>query len=269
MKRFAGWAVSAGLMLAASAANAQMLTPYRAVSDFDGPYERPYAAVPPPAYNSPAPPPVYNYGGYAGPALLPPHEVYAVLRDNGFSPLGIPHQRGYVYTIAVLDRNGDDGRLVIDARNGRIIRFVPADGYGSGGYGSGGYGPAPYGESYDAAPMSGYGPESALPPPIVIRGVPRPPAPIPHVASRNVPVPAPKPAVARRSPEPARQQSAAVETKPAPTSAPPTAPAQPGAAPSAQAAASPPPSSATVGEAKPAAPVIRPTQEMPKVQGLE
>src|SRR6185312_9990922 len=119
MKLLLGWAVSAGLVLAASAADAQMLAPYRAVSDFDGPYERPYGAVPP------APPPVYGYGQYGGPALLPPQEIYAVLRDNGFSPLGVPQQRGLVYTIAVLDRDGEDGRLVIDARNGRIIRFVP------------------------------------------------------------------------------------------------------------------------------------------------
>ena len=49
-----------------------------------------------------------------------------LLRESGFSPLGIPHQRGFVYTIAVIDRGGEDGRLVIDARNGRIIRFVPA-----------------------------------------------------------------------------------------------------------------------------------------------
>ena len=37
-----------------------------------------------------------------------------------------PQLRGYVYAIAVVDRRGDDGRLVIDARNGRILRFVPA-----------------------------------------------------------------------------------------------------------------------------------------------
>ena len=49
-----------------------------------------------------------------------------MLRDNGFSPLGIPRLRGFVYTIAVIDRGGEDGRLVIDARNGRIIRFLPA-----------------------------------------------------------------------------------------------------------------------------------------------
>ena len=49
-----------------------------------------------------------------------------MLRDNGFSPLGIPRLRGFVYTIAVIDRGGEDGRLIIDARNGRIIRFMPA-----------------------------------------------------------------------------------------------------------------------------------------------
>ena len=60
------------------------------------------------------------------PALLPAHEVYNIIREAGFSPLGIPRQRGYVYTIAVIDRGGEDGRLVIDARNGQIIRFTPA-----------------------------------------------------------------------------------------------------------------------------------------------
>ena len=53
-------------------------------------------------------------------------EVYAIVRESGFSPLGIPQQRGLVYTISVIDRGGDDGRLVIDARSGRIIRFLPA-----------------------------------------------------------------------------------------------------------------------------------------------
>ncbi len=48
-----------------------------------------------------------------------------MLRDNGFSPLGAPQQRGLFYTIAVLDRGGGEGRLVIDARDGRIVRFVP------------------------------------------------------------------------------------------------------------------------------------------------
>jgi len=266
MKRFAGWAMAATLVLAAFPANAQMLAPYRAVSDFDGPYERPYGAVPP------APPPVYNYGAYGPPAgLLPMPEVYAVLRDNGFSPLGVPHQRGYVYTVAVIDRNGEDGRLVIDGRNGRIIRFVPAYGgpafgptWGPGGGPGWGRGPgSPYDESFNAVPAPGYGPQGALPPPTVIRGVPRPPASVPRVASRAVPVPAPKPVVAAKPPEAAPQQSAAVEPKAATPPAP-AASAPPAA--STQTAQTTAPAPAVA--AKPA-PVIQPTQPMPAAQGLE
>src|ERR1700688_5176980 len=119
MKLFTGWVISAGLVLTAATAHAQGAAPtgtggsYTAVSDVDGPY----AAVPPEA-------PVRGYG--YGPTLLPPREVYTVVRENGFSPLGIPRQRGLIYVISVIDRGGDDGRLVIDARNGRIIRFMPA-----------------------------------------------------------------------------------------------------------------------------------------------
>ena len=49
-----------------------------------------------------------------------------VLRENGFSPLGVPRLRGLFYSVSAIDRRGDDGRLVIDARDGRIVRFVPA-----------------------------------------------------------------------------------------------------------------------------------------------
>jgi hypothetical protein len=245
MMRFKGWAkgsiITAGLVLAAAAANAQGLAPadagrssYRSVSDFDGP--GPYGAMPPPP--PPGPPPVYNYGGY-GPPLMPPQEVYAVLRDNGFSPLGVPHQRGLVYFIAVVDRGGNDGRLVIDARDGRILRFMPSYGYG----------PGPYVGPFGPDRMPGYGPETSLPPPTVIRGGPRPPALVPHVASRTVPLPSPKPAVAGSPP----QQSAAIETRPPTTAA---------------AAPAPAPSTTTVGQAKPQ-PAIQPTQPMPAAQGLE
>ncbi len=235
--KLAGWAVSAGLVLAAASAHAQMLapydaghSPYRQVSDF----EEPYGGMPPAP--PPYPPPPYAGPGYAAPgapygydpSLMPPHEVYAVLRENGFLPLGIPHRRGYVYEISAMDPEGEDGRLVVDGHTGRIIRFMPADWGGR----SENYAPrAPY----------GYGAEAALPPPTVVRGVPRPPAAIPHVASRAVPLPAPKPsAVAARPAEPV-QQSAATAT--------------------------PPVAKGTIGE--PLAPQIRPTQDMPAVQGLE
>jgi len=263
MKLFAAWAMSAslvgGLFFLASAANAQGAAPKGAdqgrlsrASDVDGPY----TGAPPPA-PPPMPPRPYGYGpdygygpqGYGpqydygyGPPLMPLPEIYAVLRENGFSPLSAPYQRGWTYVIAAMDRGGEDGRLVIDARNGRIIRFVPASRWGEA-YGRMGYG-------MDASP---YPPAGAMPPPIVIRGVPRPPASIPRVASRTVPVPSPKPTVTGPT-----QQSATGETKPA-------APAAP------QAATPPQQSNVTVGEVKPAPqpPQIQPTQKMPAAQGLD
>lgn len=230
MKLFTGLVISAGLVFTAAAASAQVLAPheisgppYGLVSDFEGPY----AAMPPEA-------PVRRYG----PMLLPPREVYAIVHESGFAPLGLPHQRGPVYTVAVIDRRGDDGRLVIDARTGRIIRFMPA--YRMGDNSDGAAGP--------------------LPSPVHIGGVPRPPRPIPRVASRTPPVPTPKPPpphagevkplADKPAPEPA-QQSAAVQPKPA------------------NAQTTPQAAAPVAVDAKPAAPQILPTQEMPKVQGLE
>jgi hypothetical protein len=242
MKLFTGWVVSAGLVLTAAAANAQVLAPYEigrspytAASDVDGPY----AGMPPEA-----PPPRYGYG----PALMPATEVYTILRESGFLPLGIPQQRGFVYTISVIDRGGEDGRLVIDARTGRIIRFMPAHRMG---------------DNFNDDLTGSYGPVGPLPPVGAVRGPPRPPASVPHIASRtpSVPMPKasppragepPKPLAARPAAEPV-QQSAAVQPKPA------------------DAAQTTPPQAASPAavELKPPAPPIQPTQEMPKVQGLE
>src|SRR3954451_8022666 len=121
MKLLMGLVVPAGLVLAAAAANVQLVAPYAidesgyvGASGIPGPYPgvRP---MPGPRY---------------GPSLLPLQEVYTVVQENGFAALGAPQQRGFVYTIAVIDRAGEDGRLVIDARTGRIVRFVPAYGMG-------------------------------------------------------------------------------------------------------------------------------------------
>jgi hypothetical protein len=229
MKLFTGWAVSAGMVLVAAAANAQVLTPQVLTPTGLGPATRvsdvgsPYAAMPPEA-----PPPGY------GPRLLPPLEVYTIVRESGFSPLGIPQQRGLVYTISVIDRGGDDGRLVIDARSGRIIRFVPATRMGDN-----------FNGDFDVA----YGPVGPLPPPMnsSYRRAPRPPRPIPHVASRAAtPLPKAPPHAARPEATPAQQSAATAK------------PAEPQA----------PPPSATVGMAKPSVQIM-PTQEMPKAQGLD
>jgi len=247
MKFFTGYVAAATLALAATATQAQVPASgisggaYIAVSDFDGPYIAPEVA----------PPPRYGYGyeerGPA-PALLPATEVYAVLRDNGFSPLGIPRLRGAVYTIAVIDRRGDDGRLVIDARDGRIIRFMPtADAYGM----------IP---GYEEPAVAPYEPHTAPPPPTMVRsGPPRPPAPIPYVASRTVPLP-------KAAPRRAEMPVAAVKPAEQPTQA---LPAQQTAAIQAKPAdAAPLVAAPTVGQVRSAPPIL-PTQEMPPVQGLD
>ncbi|MDH2351633.1 hypothetical protein QCM77_26680 [Bradyrhizobium sp. SSUT18] len=252
MKFFTGCVAAAALALAATAAQAQVFAQVpansigsgaaTAVSDFDGPYAPSEAAPPPPLRYGQG----YGYGyEERGPApvLLPSTEVYAVLRENGFSPLGIPRLRGSVYTIAVIDRRGDDGRLVIDARDGRILRFMPA---------ADAYGMAP---GYEQPGVAPYRPQSALPPPTMVRsGPPRPPASIPHVASRTVPLPkaAPPrgetPVAAAKPAEPATQTAAVVSAKPA--------------------EAAPQAIAPTVGQAKPVLPIL-PTQEMPAAQGLD
>jgi hypothetical protein len=248
--------ISAGLVAAAASAQAQSPAPgdhrYTATSDL----RAPYAEMPP------AEGPAYGYApsregpnGY-GPRLLPVPEVYTVLREHGFSARGMPRQHGFFYTIAVTDRRGDNGRLVIDARNGRIARFVPAYRWGPG---------------FGRGPGLAYGPSWRMPP--MAGPAPRPPAsvPVPKLASRTpsaVPLPKPDPVhtgevkpeikpdakpLAEKPTLPERQQSAANQAKPAEAAPAPTRP---------------PPAPV---EAKPATPEpeILPTQEMPKVQGFE
>jgi hypothetical protein len=267
MKLFTGWVLAAGLVCAGSAADAQMLSPYSRVSDFgspysEAPYGRPYSEAPyrgGPYYAAPpqeAPPPVpprygYGYGPAPAPALLPAHEVYNIIREAGFSPLGIPQQRGYVYTIAVIDRGGEDGRLVIDGRSGRIIRFTPAWQLGSN-----------FGGAYNSVQGR---PGPILPEAVQVAGGPRPPASVPRVASRTVPVPKPSPLAASAAAEPAKP---AAQTAAKPAAEPSSQQVAVAPAKSADAA---PAATATTGQAqaKPAAPSVLPTQDMPKAQGLD
>ena len=235
MKLFTG-SLAAGLVLLAGGAQAQVRGPYTAASDFDAPY-----AVAPP----PVPGPQYVPGprdGYA-PGLLPSTEVYSVLRDNGFSPLGIPRLRGFVYTIAAIDRGGADGRLIIDARNGRILRFLPAYRMGDNYYED---------QSALGGPSAVQSPQAQAPQvlqaPEHVQAAPQPSRPAPHVARRTVPMPKANPLAAKPAPAPV-QQAAASAPKSAEVQA--AAPVTTGAAP-----------------ARPA-PQIAPTQDMPSMQGLE
>lgn len=251
MKLFVGWALSACVIVTASAAGAQVLPPYQIgssyskVSDFGGPdigRSGPYAAMPPDAM-----PPRY------APAVLPPHEVYRILRENGFSPLGAPQQRGLVYTISAIDLgSGEDGRLVIDVRNGRIVRFLPA---------------SRWGDRMSDEVTAAYGSPGPLPPMSDMRRVPRPPASVPRVASRTptgVPLPKAMPPRAVGGSKPAAPLAA--------TPAPAAAPVQQSAAvqpkPADDAPAAPPAAAPAPAESKPSTQIM-PTQDMPKVQGLD
>lgn len=246
MKFFTGSMLAAGLALVAAAAQAQVAAPdgavrpsYAPASDVGGPVQvgsfgGPYAAMPPEG-----PRPGYGPGYGNGPVLLPPTEVYTVVRESGFSPLGIPHLRGYIYRIAVIDRSGADGRLVIDARDGRVLRVVRSHGRG---------------DNFNDDVGASYGPPETPSPPTGVRGVPRPPRNVPHVASRTVPVPKANPLAAKPAtgPEPVPMRSVA----PTP--------------PKSAEAQTPSPPAVTTGAAPPKpAPQIAPTQDMPKVQGLE
>ncbi|MDO8980873.1 MAG: hypothetical protein Q7V17_16750 [Afipia sp.] len=185
--------------------------------------------------------------------MLPPEQVVTVLRSSGYSPLGRVTQRGWIYTIAAFDRYGEDGRLIIDARTGQIIRFIPA-------------------QAIDERIMGAYGPPA--PPPTVyagyenrrgslldLRHAPRPPNAVPKTARR----PAPKAATQTAQPSPA----GTAITPPA------TAPAQQAAVPATEPAAAKPavaeakPAAATVGAAAPSTLKLWPTQAMPDVQPLE
>ena len=237
MKLFTGWVLATGLVLATAGAHAQVVAP---VSDVGSPVlgspglGGPYAAMP-----LEAPRPGYGYG----PTLLPSTEVYTVVREAGLSPLGIPHLRGFIYSIAVIDRSGNDGRLVIDARNGRILRLVSAHGVG---------------DNFNDEPAVVYGAPGTPAPMTNLRAAPRPPRVIPHVANHSVPVPKAKPLAARSAPQQAQQTPAPPQTPPPVQSA------------AAQPKPSEAPAAVTTGaaELKPA-PQIAPTQDMPKMLGLE
>ncbi|MGY2901116.1 hypothetical protein [Bradyrhizobium sp. URHC0002] len=231
MKFFTG-SLAAGLVLLAGSAQAQVPGPYTAASDVETPYAAAPQVVPPPNYG-PGP----RYGN--SPSLLPSTEVYSVLRDNGFSPLGIPRLRGFVYTIAAIDRGGADGRLIIDARNGRIIRFLPAYRMG--------------GDNYYEEQSALRGPFMDQPPqahlaPDHVQAAPQPSRPAPRVASRTVPMPKANPLASKPDTAPIKQAAAPA---PKPAEALVAAPVTTGSAP-----------------AKPA-PQIAPTQDMPSMQGLE
>jgi hypothetical protein len=224
------------------AAMAQMLPP------MDGPDAYAYAY----GHRRPIPPPPPHDGPGAYDLGLPSYEVMTILRSTGFSPLGAPARRGRFYMISAIHPNGDDGRLVIDAYSGRIVRFTPA---------------SRVIRATRGAPMVMVYQGPTFPPPSVATpGAPRPPGAVPRLASRSpasAPLVTPKPRPATAPPRPKTAQA-----PPVPAAAPPAASAPAAALGSAPAT----PPSAQVDKAPepvPMKPVLQPTQPMPPVQTME
>lgn len=293
MRLFTGSMMAA--MLLTGVAHAQALRPpgevaaVVRVSDVGEPYAPPYGA---PRVYEELPPRIYDAPRYGyAPDMLGPREVYAIVRRAGFAPLGMLQQRGPVFTMAAVDPNGEDGRLVIDARSGQIVRFMPA-------YGLRDRGPAEvyvrdepatpppvlpqYRRAPYAAALAPAEPRVAAHPataPAALAGsryASRTPAtPQPKRAVRAVAAPAKpvaadvaKPVAVAPPAAPAAaptQQSAATTTPPAVEA---KAPETTGAAPAAPKADAPPTVPAAPAEAKPAAPEAS-TNAPPAAQGAQ
>jgi hypothetical protein len=57
--------------------------------------------------------------------ILPPYEVAAIVRSTGLEPIGRPLRQGQVYAVRAVDDAGEEVRVIVDARLGRIVKVVP------------------------------------------------------------------------------------------------------------------------------------------------
>jgi hypothetical protein len=120
------------------------------------PLPPPYSGAVYPGAAYPGYPPGYGLG-------VPPYEVVAIVRSVGLEPLTRPLRNGPAYVLRAVDPGGQEVRVIVDARVGRIMRVVPLTGprYG--------FAPTPYGNPRPriVTVPDGYGPNSriaALPP---------------------------------------------------------------------------------------------------------
>jgi hypothetical protein len=66
------------------------------------------------------------YPGYPVPMMaLPPYEIVAIVRSVGLRPLHRPFREGPTYALRAVDAAGEEVRVVVDARFGRILRVDP------------------------------------------------------------------------------------------------------------------------------------------------
>jgi hypothetical protein len=171
---------------------------------------------------------------------LHPLEIIRIIRSTGYEPLGPPVRRRWVYTISAINSKGDDGRVVLDARTGQIVRFIPA-------------------EVSNDDMIGAYGPPGMPPVPekANARTSLRPPLPVPHVTSR-APAAKSEPRTVGVAPtsQPGTAQSKPVDAKSSETKS--------------QEAKVSDVKASEVRAPEPKPPLqLQPTQDMPAAQGLD
>src|SRR5499433_4492256 len=82
-------------------------------------------AASPAGLAQPVPPP-YPGTVYPGDGMiLPPYEVAAIVRSTGLEPLGRPVRQGQAYAVRAVDEAGEEVRVIVDARLGRVVKVIP------------------------------------------------------------------------------------------------------------------------------------------------
>lgn len=187
--------------------------------------------------------------------VLPPREVFAAVRDRGYEPTGVLRRRGWVYSVSVLDPDGEDGRVVVDARTGRVMRFVPA------------YAVSPRFNDELAVRYGRFGQQRIDDP----RRAPRPPMAVPYGALRGAPHVASRAPSAVPLPRPRHVTKTAA--KPAATAATPTSAVVESKAVGAAQASMTSAGAKSAGPkpvaSKPTDVELKPTEVMPPVQPLD
>lgn len=57
--------------------------------------------------------------------VVPPYEVFTIVRSMGLNPVNRPSLRGHVYVLRASNRYGEHVRVVVDARAGRVVSVNP------------------------------------------------------------------------------------------------------------------------------------------------
>ncbi len=117
MVRMHAWAAVAAMLVLPAAASSPVMAQVMAPFEIDAaPSARPekavdlggsYAAIPPDE-------------------ILPPSAIKDSLRAAGFAPVGTPRLQGGQYRVGAISADGEEGRVMVDGRSGKILRFIPA-----------------------------------------------------------------------------------------------------------------------------------------------